>query len=215
MTTLPASHHFADESAALGKRARTRARLLDAAVDVIAERGLEAASVQEMAARADVANGTFYNHFRTKEEIVSEVVLRVAAATAERLDAAMSDIEGAAERVACGTRSFVEFAASQPAWAHALLQSATSLPEGFRAVTTWLRADIERGIEQGVFKVDADELLLETLMTIVGVALRALLEERANEDVGVRAAEYQLRMLGVPAARAARIAARATPHELG
>src|SRR5205085_31479 len=51
------------------KRERTRARLLDAAAEVIAERGLERASLEEIAARAGMTRGAFYGNFRDKHDL--------------------------------------------------------------------------------------------------------------------------------------------------
>src|SRR6478735_12606455 len=64
---------FADSAREGKKKVRTRAKLMDAAVTVIASRGLDLASVQDIASEADVANGTFYSHFRDKEEIVAAI----------------------------------------------------------------------------------------------------------------------------------------------
>ena len=68
---------FANRARAEGKSARTRARLMDAAVAVFARKGIEAASVNEIAQAADVANGTFYNHFKDKDEIVGVVAFAI------------------------------------------------------------------------------------------------------------------------------------------
>jgi len=43
---------------------------MDAAIGVFSEKGIEKATVEEIAARADVGKGTIYNYFETKEEIV-------------------------------------------------------------------------------------------------------------------------------------------------
>ena len=50
------------------RKARTRAELLAAARQVFAERGFHEASIAEITQVADVGVGTFYLHFRDKEE---------------------------------------------------------------------------------------------------------------------------------------------------
>ncbi len=50
----------------------TRARLIDAAKQTIAEKGFEAASVEEITKRAGVSTGTFYTYFGRKEDITEE-----------------------------------------------------------------------------------------------------------------------------------------------
>ena len=50
--------------------------LADAVYDLIVERGDEAFSVTDIAQRADVAQGTFYNHFHDKEEAIDAALRR-------------------------------------------------------------------------------------------------------------------------------------------
>lgn len=55
------------------RRLETRARLFDAALAEISQRGLAAADVTAIAAAAGVVRGTFYFHFPTKEHVLIEV----------------------------------------------------------------------------------------------------------------------------------------------
>ena len=55
------------------RRLETRARLFDAALAEIAQRGVAAADVSAIAAAAGVVRGTFYFHFPTKEHVLTEV----------------------------------------------------------------------------------------------------------------------------------------------
>lgn len=53
------------------KRARsTRKKLKKAALDVFAEKSVDAATVEEITEKADVGKGTLYQHFEDKEEMV-------------------------------------------------------------------------------------------------------------------------------------------------
>src|SRR5262249_5031781 len=119
---------FAAEARGLNKRERTRAKLMDAAVRVFARSGYEAASANEIAQEAEVANGTFYLHFKDKDAIVTEVGVRIAADVTGRLNAAMAELDDAVERVAFGTRQFIDLACSHPEWGWALVRAGASLP---------------------------------------------------------------------------------------
>jgi AcrR family transcriptional regulator len=66
MTTVTQSHTSLRER----KKRATRARIIEAAVRIFGERGLEAPTVEEIALAAETGKGTIYNYFRTKEEIV-------------------------------------------------------------------------------------------------------------------------------------------------
>ncbi len=58
----------------LGRRERaktaSRARIIEAGIRLFSERNIDAVTVDEIAAAADVGKGTIYNYFRTKEDIV-------------------------------------------------------------------------------------------------------------------------------------------------
>ncbi len=56
------------------KRARTRAELLAAARKVFAAHGFHESSIAEITAQADVGVGTFYLHFRDKDEIFATLL---------------------------------------------------------------------------------------------------------------------------------------------
>ncbi len=52
------------------EKAKTRLRLLEAAVDVISQKGFRSASMREIAQRAGVGDATIYNYFPSKEKLI-------------------------------------------------------------------------------------------------------------------------------------------------
>ena len=58
------------------QRLATRERVYEAALAVIAERGMAGADVREIVERAGVARGTFYLHFPTKQHVLLELQRR-------------------------------------------------------------------------------------------------------------------------------------------
>ena len=60
------------------RRENTRQKLLDAAAEVFAEVGLDAASVEAVCERAGFTRGAFYSNFDTKEEMFLELSLSFA-----------------------------------------------------------------------------------------------------------------------------------------
>jgi len=53
-----------------------RAQLIDTALDVFAAKGLDAATIKDLAEAAGVAQGLLYHYFRSKEELLWAVVER-------------------------------------------------------------------------------------------------------------------------------------------
>lgn len=56
------------------RRAQTRRRLMDAAVEVFADRGVNGASVEEISELAGFTRGAFYSNFESKDELCMAVL---------------------------------------------------------------------------------------------------------------------------------------------
>jgi AcrR family transcriptional regulator len=84
--SVPAPHR-----APTRRRENTRARLRDAAYEVFAEVGLDAASVEAICERAGFTRGAFYSNFASKDELFLELAAAVAdrklARVTERVEA--------------------------------------------------------------------------------------------------------------------------------
>src|SRR3954453_21759883 len=95
------------------KRLRTRKALVEAAMRVFARLGPDTPVIENFIAEAGVARGTFYNYFRTREELLVEV----ASVIADRIQAETRILRGLddpADRVGCTVRLFIRQAASDP-----------------------------------------------------------------------------------------------------
>jgi len=55
------------------KAERTKAKLLQSARELIAERGFDSVSVEEITKHCGVAKGTFYHYFECKEDVISQI----------------------------------------------------------------------------------------------------------------------------------------------
>lgn len=75
-------------AAAESRRAQTRARLIEAAMTVIADKGPEAASIEDFVAAAGVSRGTFYNYFPAFEDLLHALNTEIS----EALDRALQPV---------------------------------------------------------------------------------------------------------------------------
>jgi len=57
-----------------GKRDRTRARLIEAAAQIIGEKGYDQTTLEEVAERAGMTRGAIYGNFKNREELILAVV---------------------------------------------------------------------------------------------------------------------------------------------
>lgn len=183
------------------KRTRTRARLTDAALRLMAERGIQGTSVSEIAAEAALANGTFYLYFRDKSEIVASVCQAVTLAMHNEMSSMRLSLEDGAARVAFGTQQFIEIAAAEPNWGRLLVSAFTEFEAIKDDISRYLRMDVTLGVEQGRFTETIDEYVIDMLLAVLRTAVVSRLRGE-GKDVASRAAEYHLRMLGMSAAEA-------------
>ena len=62
------------------RRRELRERVVEAALGLVAEQGFEATTVEQIAAAADIAPATFFNHFQSKTGLLAEITADVAIA---------------------------------------------------------------------------------------------------------------------------------------
>lgn len=178
-------------TAALGRRERTkaanRAAILDAAREVFAEQGYEAASVRDIVRRTDLASGTFYNYFPDKDAIFVALLEETGEQARRRVRDARRRARTASEFVEGGYRAFFEFIVSEPerfAFMRRNLDTmtnrfgATVLPAGTEELAEDLRTAIEAG---HLPPVDVD--YCAGAMVAVALELGARLAERSPPDV--------------------------------
>jgi AcrR family transcriptional regulator len=178
-------------STALGRRERTkaanRAAILDAAREVFAELGYEAAGVRDIIRRTDLASGTFYNYFPDKEAVFVALTAETGEEARRRVRDARRSARTAAEFVEGGYRAFFEFIVSEPerfAFMRRNLQTmtnrfgATVLPAGTEELAEDLRTAIDAG---HLPPVDVD--YCAHAMVAVGLELGTRLAERTPPDV--------------------------------
>jgi AcrR family transcriptional regulator len=96
-----------------GKRAATkaqnRAAILEAAREVFAELGYDAAGVRDVIRRTDLASGTFYNYFADKEAVFRAVIDESATEVRARLRAVRATARTVEEFVGDAYRAWFRF----------------------------------------------------------------------------------------------------------
>jgi AcrR family transcriptional regulator len=88
-----------------------RAALVDAAIDVIAERGVHGFSVAEASRRLGVSTAAPYRHFADRDELLAAVCVRALQVFAAMVAADQGQDDAPAQRLAAMARAYVRFAA--------------------------------------------------------------------------------------------------------
>src|SRR5579872_2703589 len=96
------------------RREKTRLDLLEAAERVIASKGYHQTRIADIATEADVGLGTFYLHFKTKNEIFIELIETGAAELRAEVNAAKAGIESVEEKLRITIGTILDAAAEHP-----------------------------------------------------------------------------------------------------
>jgi len=167
----------------------TRARLIEAATEVFAERGYEKASLTEIARRADVTSATIYRHFESKEDLFFAMVLAT-----EGVLTPSGAGDGTAAPLPRIARSVSQFASSEASVLRRLAVEihvvASRSPEVGRVLREFnarqqkgVAARLEQGVEDGRFP-DTLDVERTTVLAFVMMAGLAHLDTVAPHLVG-------------------------------
>jgi AcrR family transcriptional regulator len=208
----PAHRPVSTRGRYLRKREKTRERLLHAAKQVMAETGVEAATIAEIAAAAEVSPGTFYNYFQTREEILDAVAASLVEEFRRVMDAIQQAVDDPAERIAIAVRLFLGRVRDDRLWGWFMARYAASLPILRDQTREIIRERIiADGLRRRRFRLPSTRAIGDLIAGTSVTALRSILEGRAPLEIATEVAELVLRGLGVPLGDAHRIANRPIP----
>jgi AcrR family transcriptional regulator len=197
--------------------ARTREALMGAGRSLFAQRSVREVSIDEIVQAADVAKGSFYNHFLDKEALAAEVVRSVRLRLAKKVDAANESVTDPVDALVRGLYVVFQFGLDDPDSGNILMR----LTQGSTALDAPLNRRIMvrlmAGIEQGAFSHVGIE---DGVLLVMGVAVagqRRTLDDRTpgiSRELAVALGAGMLRALGVPAKRATAKATKAAQEIL-
>ena len=191
---------FREQSTGKKKRERTRSALLDSAISVFANKGYEATRIIDITNHANLANGTFYNYYQDKDELLRDVATGLAVEITGRINDEMEGLTHGPTRVVLATARLLQIARQEPEWINVFLEGVFIVPELQSATVQYLRQDLEMGIEQGHFTITINLLLVNQILSLIRAAL--LLDPQMSDDTLTQTCEAVLRLLGVTPAKA-------------
>lgn len=208
------------------RKRETRERLLDAALRLMAERGMAGVAINEITEAADVGFGSFYNYFESKEAIYDALIKQVFEDFGDALDRLVKDVADPAEAIAHCVRHALLRARREPMWGQFLLREGYSQNALTHGLGRRLLRDIGRGV--AAKRLQAPDLFM-SFITAGGIVLAAIAaEQEAGSDdsplaalvkgmgmtvgdIPERAATMVLTTLGLPSKEAAAIARKPLP----
>ncbi|HEY0839871.1 MAG TPA: TetR/AcrR family transcriptional regulator [Vulgatibacter sp.] len=141
-----------------------RARIVEAAIRVFADRGFHRATVAEVAREAEVADGTIYLYFKNKDDLLACLFEERMAELNALMTAELAKVDGALEQARCFVKTHLRMVRERPALAQVLIvelrQSARLIKAhkatGFASYLDIIGGIVERGIADGSMRASVD-----------------------------------------------------------
>ena len=176
------------------RRSASRQKLFEAAVELIAEQGFSATTVDDIALRAGVAKGTVYYNFASKTALFEELLRYGIALLTEAYRAAVAGKEPR-PAVAALIRAQLEYIQKYRAFAQLLLAEMWRTNREWQQTLTLLREQaldviaetLRAGVGSGDFDADLDVRLASSALFGVGLVVAVdwlvFQPERSIDDV--------------------------------
>lgn len=200
----------------LAKRRRaTRARLLEAAYDVMSRVGVDAAKIKDITDAADVGFGTFYNYFESKDDLAKQVLDCVIDDLGRRNLAATRALRGESEAlvIPLSTRLVMREALATPMWEWWALRPEMLVDRMRDGFGRFGRDDIRAAVAAGIVRLDETDIesawALTTWMMVGGI--HDVVVGDRPPDSAVFVVDAIMRMMGLPLEDARRISAAVLP----
>jgi AcrR family transcriptional regulator len=156
------------------RRTLSRQALLESATELIGQRGLSAVSVDEIVERAGVAKGTFYNHFRDKQDIAQQIALGIRYEIRDRIAGLKVGNPDPARHLAIALTLFLQLAVHKPQRAR-MLATLLSKPADIEApMNARVRQTLESGSAAGRFVFNSLDAALAFVLGVVAGGIHLL-----------------------------------------
>jgi len=190
------------------RREITRGKLLAGAREVIAAKGVEVATIRDITEAADVASGSFYTYFDSKEAIVVAAVEDIFLGFAELIEESNAAIEDPAEKVAVALSFLMRMVVADPLQAQFLIRAELFNESiGTESRKRSIR-DLSDGMKRGVFKITNAVTASHLISGMYIGYLRGRLFGQIEEKQEANTILMLLRSLGVPEEQAETLSQR-------
>lgn len=162
------------------RAARTRAALIAAGFELLAEKPIDAIPIDEFVARAGVAKGSFFNHFQDKAAFAGAIAEDVRRELEERITAANAAEPDPLVRIAGGMRVGAAFALDDPKRTIVLLRSNASSTLQSHPLNRGLVEDMDAALAADLLREEARAGGVLYWLGLCQILLANLIEERPD-----------------------------------
>jgi len=194
------------------RRERMQARLVESALLVFGQRGMDASVIDELIRTAGVSRGTFYNYFRTNEDLLLAVSLAISDEMMRVVDPLAQGESDPAARIAAGLRLFIALASDYPVLGAFLSRGGLRVLTDNSLVKEYLPRDLIESRNSGRIQVSDIDLAFDLVVGPTLTALHRMQSRPLPDGYTARLVSGILQALGLPSDEADSIAHRPLPR---
>ncbi len=171
----------------ISKKAIRRESIIQAAIEVFSKKGFQAASISEIAQRADVAEGSIYQYFKNKEDLFFSIPIEKTKEFRTQLELHLEGISGAFNKLRKFVWYFLYFFKVNPDYGRTLMLEMrvsksfvkTDAYDFLKKSVAQVLEIIREGQDEGVIRKDTDIYILRHLVlgTLEHIVSRWLLKD--------------------------------------
>lgn len=193
------------------RRERMRGRLVESAFLVLGQRGVDAGLIDEIIGLAGVSRGTFYNYFRSNEELLAAVASEIERDMLQAIDPMLRISADPAVRVSDSVRLHFDLIRRFPAFGAFLDRGGLRSVTDNQLLREYLPRDLAIGIDSGRFVLPSIEVGFDLVVGAALAGFHRIHAKDAGQHHSDSLAAAILMALGVPSHDATAIAGRALP----
>jgi AcrR family transcriptional regulator len=180
------------------RRQRTRETILVAAELVFRRKGIDGTTVNDITEQADVAYGSFYNHFKSIDEVVAALVAASLQRVADRTGSILEKSERIELLPCVGARVVMRTLWQDPAIRWMLSRPYVFVDEFYKVATPFMLAAERAAVESKVLRpAGGHDYWLKVFPWLLIAELTSLAKSGNIAEHEERFARVSLRMLGV------------------
>ena len=194
------------------RRGKTRLRLLQSALVVFAEKGIDATVIDDVIAAAGVSRGTFYNHFSTTSELLLALATAMSDEVLAVIDPVVLSLGDPVVRFSAGTRLYMQTALRYPTWGRFITSVGTRIAARGQLIDLCLSRDLTDAL--AAKRVTVTDLLVarDIVLGSIFYGIETVLTEPTHEHHAEQLVATFLRGMGVASGEADEIAFMPLPE---
>ncbi len=183
MTRQPPESNVEDHRVRVGaqRREKTRMRLIDSALEVVVAKGPDDAVIEDFIAAAGVSRGTFYNHFKTTNELMLTLATAMSDEVLQTIDPLVLSIPEPMHRFTTGARLYMQMALRYPLWGTFITRVGTRIAARGQLIDRNLTRDLMDARKDHRIHMDSVRVARDIVLGSIFYGIETMLTEPTHD----------------------------------